>query len=433
MVSALEQLLRRIADVPIDERIEALIGAIDTLVARQVEDIRTHPQFSALRAAWAGLWLVVRQVEPSDGVECELLNCSWTDLRRSIANSPRPGLAIDLFRAVVSTDENGRRPVAAIITCYEIDGSEETMAILEACCAAVAVLQAPFIVSAGEAFFDVDTLGALAQVGAPDAADWCPQGAYRRFRDKTASMYAVIATPRVDVGKGWVSPSFPVAALLARSFAAERWCVNIVGDQGGGRLDDVVTHARRPPVATLFSPAVAEALGRHGITTLRPGSRPGSVLLHDAVGAYRVPSFGPGEAQENASRELAAVNRLPLRMLVSRVAHYLQLVYHCAGDAWRREAAAHGEEEARFLERGLNRWLDSLVRDSTTDPEGDLYARHPLDSALLRVAEGVGGRLRYELHVRPSFRIRVLAHERPERTRLKTEGFLPLPLVNPSS
>lgn len=63
-----------------DPRIDRLVADIDRRVAGQLEAIFERPEVRALERIWTSLQLLVSQVQGSDNVVIEILNCSKSEL-----------------------------------------------------------------------------------------------------------------------------------------------------------------------------------------------------------------------------------------------------------------------------------------------------------------------------------------------------------------
>ena len=145
----------------------------------------------------------------------------------------------------------------------------------------------------------------------------------------------------------------------AEAFAAQRWCLGLVGTRTGPELL-ALTHPTQTTstLELLLPPRSERALASAGLVAVTTDRASGRAILREAPTLHR-------------SDDLAA--QLPYLLLVGRLAHYLQRV--------QRERVGRWDDRAA-LQRELEQWLRQLVAD-IDDPPPEVRARKPLRNASL--------------------------------------------------
>jgi len=337
----------------------AAAGEVTDLLARQVAAVLHDPAFQALEAAWRGLRLLLRHAGAGSGVTVRLLDLP----REAWAGALGPGGAAETAEP------------ALIVAEAAVGHGAADLERLQALAAGAEGLQAPLLLAADAAFFEVagPQAGALPFLGT--VLDGAAYDGWRSFRDKPAARWVGLAFNRLllrapytadDRKSGgldepapdaaarlWGNPAWAVAALAARSVARTGWPTELTGPEDGALagLDlwpaapDGGPEAQIPLEAALPEP-VATDLAENGFLPLTCRPNRDSLYVLRAPSAARPMRYG----DEAATAEGRAMARLPYTLLAARVA-----------DAVGRHRARHPEADPGRAAAGLEAFLRGLV------------------------------------------------------------------------
>ena len=399
------------------------IAELDQRLGKQLDAVLHHPAVQRLEAAWRALALLVTRTDVRENTRICVLNVARDDLQADFEDAPET-VRSGLYHHVYATEygQFGGEPYAAIIADYAFGPSPRDLALLQRVAAVAAMAHAPFIAAASPSFFGFKShaqLPDLADVeslwGGPQFAGW------RSFRASDDARCVALALPRfllrVPYGPAtapvrdfpytetvhrdhaawlWGNPAFAFATRLTASFAATRWCPDVIGPHAG--LVSGLPHLTfaalgwcelRIPTECVISERLEFALSNAGFLTL--AVRPGSA---DAC-FFSAPSC---QSNDSNVRGDAAVNhrlggQLPYLLIANRLAHYLKVI--------QREQLGSFKQRGD-LERELGDWIGRYVVDMD-EPELAVRGTHPLRSARVIVEDvpGNAGWYRVALQVRP--------------------------------
>ncbi|APR88140.1 Hypothetical protein A7982_13489 [Minicystis rosea] len=362
-------------------RIDSLIASLDLLIGAQVDEILHHPDFQRLERAWRGLWFVIERTRFEENIQIELFDCSWQDLRddfEDAASLAESGLFKTVYTRAVGS---GRDPYGAIIANYELGPAAQDVYLMRKCAAAAFSAQAPFIAAAAPSFFGVESYTQLANLtflpGAferPLSVQW---HGFRETRDARAFGLTLprflLRAPYHRGGRHpssfeyeemvfeheelcWGNASFAFATRLTESFARYRWCPNIIGPVGGGMIEGLPEppDGLAGPTEVRVSAGTERILSESGFLPL-VGMSEGRACFYSASSLQKPMGFSATAGGRADETSFPLETQLPYFFIVSRLVHYLEIIYRTYEYAHASRAAA---------ERELDAWVHPFVTES---------------------------------------------------------------------
>ena len=321
-----------------------VIEDLDRTLSDQLNDILHHNSFQQLESAWRGLRLLVDRTDFRENIRIELLAVHKDDLKDAIYHQ--------VF--MPEYNELTDMPLSVMIADYEFAQTPEDMELLEDIAQMAAGIQVPFIASVGPTFFGSQTGAGLAELSMlrfsferPEYAKW------NALRDKEDSQYIALTMPRFLLrlpygpegirvkGFGfaerakseedylWGRGALAVATTLVRSFAAEGWCVQIAGMDGGGVVENLPVWSYRTAAQKVSIPLdVSLPRSREkefvdsGFVFLSSRANDNRACVLSAPTIHRPKTYTAPEETEQA--RLRAT--LPYQLFATRMAHYLRRI-----------------------------------------------------------------------------------------------------------
>ena len=381
--------------------IDQIITAIDDLLAESVALIVAHPDFQAMRSAWAGLHALCTSTEPMRHVVVEMLQASKTELLddfEEYLDLTGSALFFHLYKS--EYDQAGGIPYGSMLLLYEVDYGPRDMLLLRQISMVAAACHCPVIANASPGLFGLKHFGALEQVTDFDVLFQAPHYAkWNQLRSREDTRYLGMALPRVrsDVvpqsqrfppmfardrrlrgsERCWIPASLAFGMALAASFDKHGWCVYIRGPVTGGLIEPIAGEEwgtrgyslQERPVELGFSDRQEQELARHGFVPLTYYREKARLCIFSA------PSLQKRlEADQNADH---LASSLPYLFLISRIAHYHKSI--------QRENLGT-VQESKELEIELEQWLKTLIT-RMPDPTLDMRSRFPLRDGTVKVSE----------------------------------------------
>ena len=410
--------------------VDALIAKLERAVSKTLDSIIHHPEFKSLERLWRSVWFLVSSVDFSQNIIVEIVNLSKSELLGDFEDSPEISRS-GMFRIAHVTEygQFGGQPYGAFIGAFEVDHGAKDMRLLEYCSAVGAAVHAPFLTNVGPAFLGLSSFKALANIRALGSIFEEPRLAkYSALRSREDSRYLGLCLPgflaRLPWSQAreregdlfyeesagderdlcWGYPAMALAERMADSFAKYRWCVNIIGDRGGGVVENLPRFGyeslggaqARVSTECLMDEFTEHKLSKEGLIALVTRRGAENAGFFSANTPLRPKIFASLEGGEEASLNHLLSTRLPYMMLVNRLAHYLKVLQRENVGTWK---------ERGTLESELNRWINQFVTEMDS-PAPAIRGRRPLRRAKVEVRE-IGGRpgwYQVSLSVRPHFK-----------------------------
>jgi len=408
-----------------------LISLIDSKISEQVNAILHHPDFMALESTWRGLRFLADRLDFSQNILLEYLNISKDDLLRDFQDSPEV-VTSGLYRHIYTAEfgQFGGVPVAAVIADYTFTPSYQDMQLLQYAASVASMAHAPFFAAAGKEFFDLEEWRGLPDMkDLPGIFDAPRYTRWNSFRESPNSRYVGLTLPgfllRLPYGEEdapfvssfnfteevlhedafcWGNTAFVLAAKLGDSFAKYRWCVNIIGPDGGGRVENLPCGRHEAmwgiqdkiPTRAVITERRESELAELGFIPLAIGKMPHEAVYFSANSALKPKTFP--KTTEGAAAEISfrLSTQFPYMMLMNRLAHYIKVLQRENMGTWR---------EKNELARELNKWISQYVTAMDT-PDALTRSRRPLRMAHVDVRDMENGASWYAvtLLARPHFK-----------------------------
>ncbi|MDR0549929.1 MAG: type VI secretion system contractile sheath large subunit [Deltaproteobacteria bacterium] len=409
--------------------VDGLIGRLEAALAAQVDEILRAPKFLALERIWRSLDFLIQRVDFKENVKIVILNASKADLLEDFLDSPEIAKS-GLYRLayVAEYGQFGGEPLAAIVCDYQIDNAPDDYKLLERAAEIGAATHAPFLFGISPKFFGLKCLAEFDQIR--DLTTVFSQKTHARFqalrRDENSRYLALVwprfltrapyapemsltwpyreKLPKNPEEWPWGSAAFALALTMAKSFERYRFSVNIIGENGGGLIANLLSlpvvaqNQKEFRSSVEYSPSdnAESALAQEGVITLMGRRDPKEAVFLTANSVLKPKEFAEAEGGAAATLSHRLSSQLPYLMLINRLAHYLKVIQRENLGGWKGPAA---------LEADLNKWLNQFVTDMD-NPGPQVRGRHPLRRAKATVIAEPGqpGWHRVSLTIRPHFK-----------------------------
>jgi type VI secretion system protein ImpC len=313
---------------------------------------------------------------------------------------------------------------------YDFGPGNQDIALLQNIASVATMSHAPFVASAGPAFFGLDNFDGLPNLKDLKSIFEGPQYAkWRSLRKSEDSRNIALALPRFllrlpygpdnipaktfnyteDVSDGnesfcWGNAAFAFTSKVTDSFAKYRWCANIIGPQGGGAVEDLPMYQyeamgeiqNKIPTQIEISDRKEFELAEEGFMalTMRKGSD--NAAFFSANSIQEAKKFANTEEGKQAELNYKLGTQLPYTFVVSRLAHYLKVIQRENIGTWKDRGELEGE---------LNKWIGQYVSDQENPGKG-VRSRRPLRKAQITVSDVAGepGWFKVSMAVQPHFK-----------------------------
>lgn len=415
----------------VDKRlVDQMIANLDERLSAQVDAIVHNPDFQKFESTWRGLKFLADRTDFGQNIKIELFNATKEDLLEDFEDASDITKS-GLYRHVYTEEygQFGGHPVGVMIGNYEFTPAAADVKLLGQMGSIGAVTHAPFIASAGEAFFGVNDFSELAGLKELESLFEGPQYAkWRALRDSDDARNIGLALPRfllrtpygednpirefnyVEQSAGeksnyvWGNAAFAFATRLTESFAEYRWCPNIIGPTSGGAVKDLPVDVLSAdgktglfgPVETTISDRREYEMSELGFIPLAMRKGADNASFFSANSIQKPKFFGTDEEGLQAELNYRLGTQLPYLFIVNRLAHYVKVLQRENLGGWKSRAELEGE---------LNKWLRQYVADQD-NPSPATRSQRPLRRANLAVTEvdGEAGWYKVELEVTPHFK-----------------------------
>lgn len=408
--------------------IDAMIAEIDARLSAQVNEILHHPDFQRMESSWRGLKTLVDRTNFRENVRLEMLSVNKDELTEDFADAPEISSS-GLYRLAYSNEYGvfGGQPYGLIVGNYDFGPGGQDMRLLSQCASVAAMAHAPFIANASPTFFGDKSFESLprlkdlkAQLEGPQYAKW------HSFRASEDSRYVGLCMPRFllrtpygpegapvkafnftedVVGKHenylWGYASTALAERITDSFARYRWCLNIIGPQAGGSVEDLPLHTfeamgelqNKIPTEVLLTERREYELSEEGFIGLTFRKDSDNACFFSANSAQAPKRYADTDEGRQAQTNYRLGTQLPYMFIITRLSHYVKVM--------QRENLGSFKDRAD-MERELNDWIQQYVSNMESPAPG-VRARRPLRMARIAVedVEGQPGWYRCRIDVQP--------------------------------
>ena len=389
-----------------------LISLIDEKISKQVNAILHHPDFIALEAVWRGLRFLADRLDFSQNIRLEYINVSKGDLLQDFQDAPEV-VKSGLYRHIYTAEfgQFGGTPVAVVIADYTFTPSPQDMQLLQYAASVASMAHAPFFAAADKNFFGLEKWRALPDIkDLPEIFDAPRYARWNSFRESPNARYVGLTLPgfllRLPYGEDgtppamsfnfieeassedafcWGNTAFALAAGFGESFAKYRWCVNIIGPDGGGRVEALPCSRHEAlwgiqdkiPTRAVITERREFELAELGFIPLAIGKAPHEAVFFSANSALKPKTFSKTAEGVSAEISFRLSTQFPYMMLMNRLAHYIKVLQRENMGVWREK----GE-----LARELNKWISQYVTAMET-PDALTRSKRPLRMARIEVRE----------------------------------------------
>jgi type VI secretion system protein ImpC len=410
--------------------VDQMIAEIDARMSAQVNEILHHPGVQKIESAWRGLKFQIERTDFRENIRIELLNVTKDELATDFEDSPDITKS-GLYRIIYSNEYGvfGGKPYGMICANYEFNAGQADIDLLRKCASIASMAHTPFIANASPTMFGEKEFLKLPALKDLDSLFEGPAYArWRGFRESEDARYVGLCMPRfllrVPYGEGgapvksfnfkevtdshdkylWGYASTALATKVADSFAAYRWCPNIIGPQSGGAVENLPLHQYQAmgevqtkiPTEILITDRREFELSEQGFIPLAYRKGEDNAAFFSANSAQKPKTFANTPEGKQAEANFRLGTQLPYMFIMTRLAHYLKVLQREQIGSWKERAD---------LERELNNWIGQYVADMDA-PDAGVRARRPLRAARIKVedVEGQPGWYRCSVNVRPHFK-----------------------------
>ncbi len=411
--------------------VDQMIAQIDQKIAAQVNEVLHDEKFQSLERTWRSIRYLVDHSDQRENVRVELLDvtkqCLIDDFEDS-SDITKSGLYRTVYSAEYGTF--GGHPYGTLVTGWDFDSGHEDIRLLTQLASISAMAHAPLLANASPKFFGEGSFEGIGKLRDLKSLFESPQYLrWRSFRDSEDSRYVGLCMPRfmlrvpydadhkpvknfdfsedvIDQHEKylWGPASFALASKAAESFAAYRWCPNIIGPQAGGAVEDLPIHQyeamgtlqTKLPVEVQLTERREYELSEEGFIGLTYRKNSDNAAFFSANSCQRPRTYGDTPEGKASELNFRLGTQLPYMYIITRLAHYIKVIQRENLGSWKTT------EE---MSRELKRWL---MQYTSGGPMVDQYtkSKRPFQAASVHVEEvpGYAGWFRCKLEVMPHFK-----------------------------
>ncbi|MGF1462373.1 MAG: type VI secretion system contractile sheath large subunit [Maricaulaceae bacterium] len=409
--------------------VEAALERIDQKISAQLDAVLHHKEFKELESAWRSLKYLVDHSPLEENIEVYLMNATKEDLHSDLDED---GVDESGYFEKLYTQElggHGGTPFGAVVANFEFTPRQRDVDLLGLLASVSSMAHAPLIASAGPEFFGKDNWADLPRTQAQLAAvmaDVKRYGHWNRFRETQDARYVGLTLPHFmlrnvyDLAPGaqssfrykenagedagdylWGNAAFAFAARMSESFRSYRWCMDVIGPQSGGQVEDLPTpmfmkdgleHVM-PPTQIYLSDNLEYILSDKGFVPLTMRKNANNAVFFAAQSAHRPKEYGNTDEARAAQANHFLSTQLPYTMLITRLAHFIKIL--------QRENIGSWIDRAN-LQESLNKWIRNyIIANKPKDTR--LLSERPLQAAEILVEDWPGkpGFFKVDMKVQP--------------------------------
>lgn len=315
------------------------IRAAETVLAKQLAPVLTHPQMTELERNWRGLHLLCKR---GKGAKIEVFDGDFDSWQAAVYEREYSGAS--------------EAPLAMVLLADPMANTAAGMAALQEWGDAGGQIQCAVVFEAGEDFLGI-SLAELAKLDAPATLfSESRFDKWRSLRDKDESRWLVAAMNGYRATKTlWGSPVWLIGAAVAQSMQRSGWPASHTG-AADGEIEGLPTLAREGtehPLEALLPDRHLKDLSRAGFTPLM--AQPN----HDSAWVLLAPTaHAPSKAEEEGK-----VGSLAYQLTAARIAEAVM----------RAKGALMTANDAESTVASFEAFLNALLSD--TGPGATAMAR----------------------------------------------------------
>jgi type VI secretion system protein ImpC len=199
----------------------------------------------------------------------------------------------------------------------------------------------------------------------------------------------------------WGNTAFAFGSRMAESFAEYGWCMDVIGPNSGGQVDNLPTPIYKiddiehfmPPTQIHLSDEMEYTLADKGFVALTMRKNSDNAVFFAAQSAYRPAEYGNTEEAKAAQANHFLSTQMPYNFLITRLAHFIKILQRENLGSW---------ADATSLQEDLNKWIRNYVIASKPN-DTRLLSERPLKDARITVKdwEGKPGFFKIDMEVQP--------------------------------
>ena len=414
------------------QTIDILVAEIDRKISEQLSAVMHQSRLLKLEGAWRGLNYLVRNTNTGDDLKIKFINISKSDLGRTLKRYK--GVIWDqspIFKKIYEHEfgQFGGEPYGCLVGDFEFDHSPADVALLTELSKISAAAHAPFIAAAAPGLFQMDNWNELSNprdvskiFTSSEYASW------RRLRESNDSRYLALTLPRFlarlpygeknpvddfqfnEVTEAnsakqfcWANSAYAMATNITRAFKLYGWCTKIRGIESGGAVDVLPKYVF--PGAEggfeLYCPTETAISDRREHELSESGFLPLVYRKNSDMAAFIGTKTLHKPAiyeNENATINANLSSRLPYIFATCRFAHYLKCIVRDKIGSFKSRDDT---------QRWLNEWLMNYVDGDPSISSEATKSRRPLSAAEVVVDEipETPGYYRAQFFLRPHFQL----------------------------
>nr|MCH9685826.1 type VI secretion system contractile sheath large subunit [Deltaproteobacteria bacterium] len=407
--------------------VDLMLAELDGKITKQINEVLHDEDFQSLESTWRSIRYLVDHSDHRENVRVELLDVTKDDLIDDFEDASditKSGLYRTIYSAEYGTF--GGHPYGALVSGFEFGSGHEDVRLLQQLASISAMSHAPLLANASASFFGEDSFEGLPRLRDLKSLFESPQYLrWRAFRDSEDSRYVGLCMPKfmlrvpydadhkavrefdfhedvVDKHDNylWGPASFALAARAAESFAAYRWCPNIIGPLAGGAVEDLPVHQyeamgtlqTKLPIEIQLTERREYELSEEGFIGLTYRKNSDNAAFFSANSTQRAKTFADKDDELN----FRLGTQLPYMFVITRLAHYIKVMQRENLGSWKT---------AHELRREIKKWL---LQYTSSGPKVDqaTKSKRPFKQTEVLVEEvpGQAGWYRCELQVMPHFK-----------------------------
>ena len=341
------------------QSIQDLIGVIDQLVQRQLDEIFHAPAFQQLEATWRSIDDLVKNTNFRANISISLFDVSKDEAFEDLEFNLADIAGSELFKKVYvkDYDQFGGAPYGVMVGLYEFANTTGDLTWLKAIGKIAAASHAPFIAAASPKFFGCDTMTEVNQLRDLGGLFATPRySAWNALRDTAEATYIGLTMPRYMVRPPYNDRTWPADGIsfnesvrgdndneyvwgntailfarnLVKSFETSGWCQHIRGVKGGGLLTGLPTHTYnlrgenelKAPTEISMPDFREYELANAGFIPLIHKKGTAEAVFFSAQSIKKSHRFKDAKDSENSQ----LVTNLSYTFSISRIAHYLRCI-----------------------------------------------------------------------------------------------------------